>query len=102
MRETGSYWSRYSEIGRRNFLRAAAASTAALAAIGLAGCGSSSSKGGGEKGSSLIFTPSDSSARAVKGGVLSVSQTNDIMSFDASSNASDATQSFLSYSRFIR
>lgn len=50
----------------------------------------------------MLYTPADSTEKAVKGGVLPQSQTNDVASFDASSNASDATLSLLGYSRFVK
>jgi hypothetical protein len=81
-----NYWQRRLSEGlsRRRLLRGAAILGGATAAAGLIGCGSGSSSSGDKtSGSDLLYKPVDSQSRAVKGGIVSVSQTNDISSFDA-------------------
>jgi ABC-type transport system substrate-binding protein len=100
-----NYWVRTGggRFTRRRLLGTSAGLALAGATLGLAGCGNSNSGGEPKKtGSTLLYTPVDTSAKAIKGGVFPVSQANDVGSFDASSNASDATQSLLGYSRLLK
>jgi ABC-type transport system substrate-binding protein len=102
---TSSYWNLLqTRIRRRSALAAGAGFGLAVSTAALIGCGGddkNTSKTGGDS-SSLLYKPVDTSSSATKGGVFPQVSTQDIASFDAINNATDATHALLGYSRLTK
>src|SRR4029077_20397118 len=85
-----NYWTRLTAprtVSRRRLLKMGAASMSAAAI--LAACGGSATKGtGGGGSSSLVAKPIDTSSKARRGGVMTISAIADPTDFDGLANAS--------------
>ena len=103
MSEVGSYWSDTlrSRLSRRRMLRAGAAAGAGAIALSLIGCGGDDSKSDGG-GSNLVSKPVDTTNKAVKGTVLPLYQTQDILQYNTEGNGAAATAANHGYSRMVR
>jgi ABC-type transport system substrate-binding protein len=97
--EIRSYWDRFtaSRLSRRRALQAGAAAGAGAIALSLIGCG-----GGDESGdaSGLLYTPTDTSNKATKGGSLPLTS-GTVSAFDQV-NDEDTTQGLHAYSRLLK
>src|SRR3954469_548318 len=102
--ESTNYWTRLTsqKAGRRHVLKRGLALGLGAASLGLVGCGGGSE---GEKASksSLVYEPVDTSAKAAPGGILSISQGEDVQTFDTLANFStDSTAANRVYSRVVK
>src|SRR5262245_35330089 len=78
------YWERINSgrTSRRAVLRATAGVSTAAVALAALGCGSDGGSSTDNQGSRLVAKPEDTTAKAVKGGILDVSKNDDPPAFD--------------------
>jgi ABC-type oligopeptide transport system substrate-binding subunit len=99
-----NYWFKFTQARqtRRQWLTATGGAAAGLAALSLVGCGDNNKASSGSKSaSSLLYTPVDTSAKAMQGGAYDIFQQADISAFN-SGNGGDAANSQNTYSRIVR
>ncbi len=104
MMPQSDYWLKFTQArqSRRKVLTLAGGAAAGLAAMSLMGCGDNNKTSSGAKSSSsLLFTPTDTSAKAVQGGAYDIFQQADISAFN-SGNGGDAANSQNTYSRIVK
>src|SRR2546423_459839 len=93
MRTEANYWQkiRDARYSRRRILAAGGTSAAALVALSALGCGSDAKPAGTAKDTSgLLYSPTDSSAKATKGGDFHISQQADISAFNSGNGGDSA------------
>ncbi len=98
------YWDRIAtgRVSRRSMMRSAAGVSAVGAALALLGCGDNKSSSQSSAGTTLTSKPEDTSAKAVKGGILDISKGSDPPSFDFVAPSAAPDYSGHGYSRLIK
>ncbi|HLF79416.1 MAG TPA: ABC transporter substrate-binding protein, partial [Dehalococcoidia bacterium] len=103
MSQTG-YWQRFadSRASRRKLLQAGSAAGLGAVALGLLGCGSDGDSGGGDS-SKLVTPPTDTSAKAIQGGIFQGQVNSDPNAFDViTGTLADVPHPARVYSRIIK
>lgn len=97
-----TYWAGIlnSRTNRRRVLRASIGASTIAAALSLIGCGGGGDSGAKKDTSGLLFTPTDTSKAAVKGGVLA--RTGSSRGFDVTRGGVESADAGTAYSRLVR